>query len=97
MKKKCFILTANHTLTGHSLYWHSEGHWQQDIYDAQVFQSKADCEDLLQGARTMEAMVCDPYLEAVNYESGRLVVIGKRQAIRQAGQDVLSRLGYSTQ
>ena len=41
-----------------------QGHWQQDIYDAQVF-SPMDCEDLLQGARTMEAMVCDPYLEAV--------------------------------
>ena len=91
---KSYVLTANHTLNGGTLYWHRNGHWQSDLYSAQIFEKKPDAEALLEEARGMEAWVCDPHLERISHSSGTIQTLGTRQWIRTKGEGVLLRLGY---
>ena len=93
--KKAFVLTANHTLSGHSLYWHKNGHWQPDLFAAEIFEGKGAAADHLESAKKMEAWVCDPHLEAIDRSDGIIRPITTRQRLRNEADAVMQRLGYA--
>ena len=85
-KSKVFVVTANRTDDGTSVYRGAGGEWRSQLGQAAVHHDEASATAQLQAAKQEERLVCDPYLLPVGLDpQGRATALTAREQIRAAG------------
>ncbi len=89
-----WIVTANALADGSVRYLTSARTWTGDLQQA-WFGPASAAEAMLVWSRAQEAVVCDPYILALDRVEERLVPRSQRERIRAEGpRPTLRRLGY---
>ena len=90
-----FIVSANRTQDGRSVYLRRDFTWDFDLAQAVWTLDTDERDDLLVWARSQEAEVCDPHPVKVDLDPTLgLRAIGSRERIRAAGPEAtLAALG----
>lgn len=86
-KPSSFVVTANRTDDGVTVYRDAQGAWSEQFAAAHVHADKEGAEQALGAARSEERLVCDPYAFPVDVDAtGKPVALTVREQIRAAHQ-----------
>ena len=85
-KSKTFVVTANRTVDGVSVYRGQGGEWRTKLSEALVHAEEAAATAELQASKLEEHLVCDPYILPVGVDAeGRATALTAREQIRATG------------
>jgi hypothetical protein len=80
-----YVISANATDTGASVYWAHGGVWVASLREALCVETDAERDAILAEAARQERRVCDPYAFRVAVEDGVIDPLSVREHIRASG------------
>ena len=85
-KSSVYVVTANRTDDGISVYRGQGGEWRTGLSEAQIHADEVSAAAELQAAKQEERLICDPYIVPVGVDAeGHAVALSARERIRAHG------------
>lgn len=77
-----FVITANRTLDGHTVYLSAEKQWESELSKAQTIADTSLRDELLSWAKEQQRAVCDPYATPFGVAAAGPFALTARESIR---------------
>ena len=92
---KAYVISASLVSTGQPVYLDDTGTWGPRLKNARIYESISSTDSILSETKTMEALVCDPFILKVEVDHGLVSASGLKWTIRASGEAaILTTLGY---
>jgi hypothetical protein len=92
---KAYVISASLVSTGQPVYLDDTGTWGPRLENARIYESISATDTTLSETKTMESLVCDPFILKVEVDHDLVSASDLKWRIRAGGETaILATLGY---